>query len=521
MSKKRKELAKALKNDSKATFDAIADAEKKGYLPEIKLFHLDHKLIENRLATLEERIQFRTAERNKEYLHCRQIWGERYAHQDGETFSFGNWNKDICDNYALRASCTDKTLSPEEQLANKQKLTKMMEKTAYLQTSQIREPTDWQLKSSEIVHTNKYNETNGTPLAFIDSKQAIYINDGVLKNSQNCTYKPVAEAASGNPAALQCLVIHELNHKHNWEHDGLGQLSYTPTNAAKGDILTEKISLCTEYLHMTEEYATRKANGDKTIKYDDGTEKPLDTLLDIYPGLKDTVQKYGTDINNSETKKEIVKVAMNYWEEDRGKIYTKQTDRMIQLGQNAFNKCSFSKQMEVLKDEEQTYQKVSTAMLSDINIGSRQIDLKDCRNLIDTVSSEDIKQRISEKNASDTFFNQLIYTPTYQEYQAINNYLESIGKKTDAEKMDHIAKTVQQGVFSFNSHDKALEDIMKSHNKQIIFSATEIEKDNDCVIAIFGYEKNKFDITEYVTKSQENTKQQNQSVAFSSVSRER
>ena len=533
----RKKLAHELKKQSLTASEILASAKEKGFLPEIELTELDKWLIKDKQQTLEQRIAAREKERNDDYLESLKIWGSRYQEANKDKFTFGNWNKINCDNYTIRAACGDKSLSYEEQLANKKKFAKMTEKKAYLNASQISDPTNWKLNDADVVRETKemvvkYNQASAEagltarsgqevsvsnvqrpatsfncPLLYNPTDGKIHVNEEIIQSMKPGNYNPINEAALGNKAALNCLIYHELNHKHNYEHDGLGQLSYTPVNAIKGDVLTEKLSLCTEYFHMVKEYNDSKAKGKTTVKYSDGTEKPLDSLLDIYPGLKEAVQKHGTDVNDPETKKAIVTAAMNYWENERKNVYLRsggQTERIMMDGHETFNLCSFSKQMELLKNEEDTYRNVSTAMLSDINIGDQQIDLKDCRDLIDNFTTEDAKKMIADHNEKDTFYDQRVSVPSYQEYKEINDYLESIGKKTDEEKMEHIAKTVRTASFCLDSYDKQLESIIMSHNPQITSDAMGIERTNDAIIAV--YSGRKFDITEYAGRSSSDTK---------------
>ena len=526
----RNDVSAVMKEQADKAHQIIADAEKNGYLPEISINEYDKWVIEERQITLEKRIAEKNEERNKEYLKSRAIWGERYANPDKEEFTFGNWSKELTDAYTIRSNVTDTTLPYADQLENKKKLAELTEKTVHLNGSQIRTPTNWQLKNEDIIYeskqtVDKYNQfmiqegikqrsdpnykvksypkddipntSYSTPLTFTDKEAKIFVNKEIIATMKETSYKPMEEAAQGNEVALNCLIYHELNHMHNNAYDGLGQLSYTTTNAIKGDVLTEKLSLCTEYLTMAKEYNERKAKGEMTIKYNDGSEKPLDGLLDIYPGFKETVEKYGSDINNPETKRALVKAAMKYWDDDRGSCYTSQNKQWMMVGNNVFNGCSFSKQMELLKNEEDTYKKVSTAMLSDINIGNQQVTLTDCKDLIDTYTTENAHQLINKHNEKDTINEAPIFVPTYQEYQEINQYLESIGKKTDAEKMAHIAKTVQTASFSVTYYDKKLENIMLSHNPKITSEALTIERTEDKVVA--SIYDNKYDITEFAT----------------------
>ena len=495
------EIAEELATDAKKARQIIANAEKNGYLPQITLNPQDKFMIEDHQASLEERIAYRTAIRNKEYLELHQLWGERYANP--QHFSVGNWSKENYENYSLRVAASDNTLPLEEQQENKKRLAEKTKNMAYLKTSHIQTEFDWQLKTEDIIHTDSGKNTSYSPMMYNFEQQTLFVNDTILKNAANNAYKPLKEAALGNPAALNCIIHHELNHKQNWENDGLGKLSYTPVNAAKGAVLTEKISLCTEYLQMAKEYHDRKAKGDTTIKYKDGSEKPLDSLLDIYPGLKETAEKYGTDINKPEIKQEIVKTAINYWNNERGQDYTDQTISEAQWGNTYFNQCSFTNQLEALKNEEQTYKEVSTAMLSGVNIGGQQINLTDCKDLIDTFTTEDAKKMITKHNEENLAHDNLIFTPTYQEYQEINSHLEAIGKTTDAEKMDHIAKTIQQSSHSLEPYDKNLENIILKHNPKITADALNIEKTEDKIIAKFLNEK--YDITEYDAKKQQTT----------------
>lgn len=498
----RNDLAENMSAQAQKAQQIIADAEKNGYLPKVELSGADKWDIEERQTTFEERIALRTEERNKEYLEYRESFGKKYTNP--QRFGFGNWSKENCDNYTLRAACNDKNLSREEQLENKKKLAQMTEEMTYLNTSHLQNTFDWKLHTTDIVHTDKGADSSYSPLAYNFGKQTLFINDTILKNAQNSGDKLFTEVGKGNPAALNCAMYHELNHKQNWENDGLGKLSYTPVNAAKGAVLTEKISLCTEYLTMAKEYNERKEKGDTTIKYTDGSEKPLDSLLEIYPGFKDTAEKYGTDISNPEVRREFIKAAMNYWKNDRSNDYVDQTKTEAQWGNKYFNQCSFSKQMELLKDEDETYKKVSEAMLKDINIGEQQISLTDCKDLIDTFRTEDAKKLIKEHNQKDDTHENPVYMPTYQEYQEINVYLESQGKKTDAEKMDHIAKTVKQASNSLTSYDKTLENIMLKHNPEITSGPLNIERtENQIIASIFD---KKYDITEFGKPQNEGTK---------------
>ena len=513
----RQQTAAEMSAQAKKAQQIIADAEKNGYLPKIELDAVDQWDIEHRQTSLEKRIAAKTEVRNQEYLQDRERWGKRYAKP--RDFNFGNWSKQNCDNYTIRAACADKSLSPAEQLENRKKLAKITEDMAYLNTSHLHNKFDWKLKDSDIVHTNKGEDSAYEPLAYNFSKQTLFINDQNLESAKNKKYKPIAEAAKGNPAALNCVLYHELNHKQNWEHDGLGKLSYTPINAAKGVVLTEKISLCTEYLTMAKEYNDRKAKGDKTIKYADGTEKPLDSLLEIYPGFKEVAEKYGTDINNPATKREFVKTAMNYWENDRGKEYnfknepdptTGRPKESITIdearwGSNYFNQCSFTKQAELLRDEEKTYNDVSSAMMRDINIGGQKMDLSDCKDLVDTFSTQEVQKILTEHNNNDTYHSHPITLPSQQEYQQINQYLESIGKKTDAEKMEHLSKTIQAAGTSAVPYDKNLETIMMRYNDKITSESLNIERKENTVVASFADKK--YDITEYATPAKANENQ--------------
>lgn len=65
----------------------------------------------------------------------------------------------------------------------------------------------------------------------------------------------------------------------------------------------------------------------------------------------------------------------------------------------------------------------------------------------------------------------------------------------DAEKMDHIAKTIQKASVSIESHDKTLENIMLSHNPKITSGPLNIEKTDKTIIATFA--DMKYDITEF------------------------
>lgn len=539
----KKEIAQALKTQFQNTFntkdngngdgdDIIADAEKNGYLPKVelsdemrkdieknKMSHKYEKYLENNQINYERYLADKKEQQKELYLRHRECLGKELADPNHD-FNFGNWSFLIKTTYIPHIKAANQTLSPEEKNENKQELIELTKKYAYLNTSQIKEPVDWLLKDEQIVHQSGNSLSTGairTPMAFSPTSRLIYINDSYFSNENNNTdsssgYKMYDEARKGNPAAYNCLIYHELNHKHNWEHDGLGQLTFTPINAAKGDILTEKISLCTEYLHMVQEYNNYKKQGIKTIEYNN-QQHHIDSLLEICPGLKEAITQHGSDLNDPKTKKAIVQAAMTYWDKERGKVYTKdggQTEQTTFDGYMYFITHPFSKQLQCLQQEEETYNKVSTAMLSDINIGDCQISLTDCKDIIDTFTNEDAKKMMMQKLPSKA---SPIPEPmpTLQEYQEINTYLESIGKTTDAEKMQHIVQTLETASPFLDSYDKKLEDIMLSHNPTIYSGFTRIEKKENAILAIEdegSKRETKYDLTEYTHQSSPKDPQQ-------------
>lgn len=112
----------------------------------------------------------------------------------------------------------------------------------------------------------------------------------------------------------------------------------------------------------------------------------------------------------------------------------------------------------------------------------------DCRDIIDTYTTENAKKFIADYDQGRT-------PASYQEYQEINQYLESIGKKNDEEKMAHISQTLSTASHSLDSYDKNLENIMLKYSPLITSGKYTIEKSDNKIIASDSY--GKYDITEY------------------------
>ncbi len=200
-------------------------------------------------------------------------------------------------------------------------------------------------------------------------------------------------------------------------------------------------------------------------------EKPLESVLEMFPGLKEAIPETGFDPNNPEQVRAIVQASSDYWKAERLEGYKEQSLDMAQSATTYFDSHTWSEQMELLKTQDETYARVSERMLQNIYIGQNvSIDLSSCRDLLDTMNNEEANQLITQYNQNNKNNDEYITNPSLEEMQQIDAYLTSKGLTTDVEKMNYMSDFVIDAVTRTNNiKDPTLSAIIFTHNPHISY----------------------------------------------------
>lgn len=254
-----------------------------------------------------------------------------------------------------------------------------------------------------------------------------------------------AEYLKGNPAAHIATYLHELAH-YNRNNAGLGHIDYAngETNLAL-NYVDEKSARVVETLAAVNIYNHCKAEGMDTFTYKDSTIK-LDTLLDMYPNLKETIKKHGSDLTNPQTVTEIAKVAGEAWDQYTRPVFEEKEFIQASNEKHAF----FSAQIQGVKDGEQAM----AAQLKNLDIGyGMKIDLpEECKEII-YPSKEYLHNYIIEHNGKMSH-------ASNEGLLAIDKYLEGKGITSAVEKEAYLKKQYENIVNRAPDTDVQLKDLM-------------------------------------------------------------
>lgn len=281
--------------------------------------------------------------------------------------------------------------------------------------------------------------------------------------------KPIREieVIAGNPEYTKRREDHEASHRYDYKCCGIGKLSTSPTNAARGDRLTETKAYAVEYLSAAQEYMTLKQQGQLTYQAD-GQEFPIESIIEGYTGLKEVIDTKGFDITDKQSVRNVVEVASKSWEAEHQENYMKQHLAQAAYASSTFAQYPISEQLDLLKNEEQTYTEVSEKMLKNTVVGrDTVIDLSDCRELLDTLDPNSFKENIRQAQQKGETNDKIdkINLISYKELSEINTYLEDKGVIKDAEKADYLNKHITATATRSENNDPELEGIMNKYNK--------------------------------------------------------
>lgn len=285
----------------------------------------------------------------------------------------------------------------------------------------------------------------------------------ITEHTQQSLTPETAESKVNNVLRQLSVLYHEnLHRKHNI-YDGMGKLGDTPINTIKEDRLTETTAKATEYLAIAQLYTTLKEQGVKNLDID-GEIKPLESMLDLCPNLRETIEKNGFNVNDPQSVRNVVKAASDYWHDEIKPLYEEQHANAAT--HNVNENVSFSTQLRTSKeDPEKRYQKTSKRMLSNVYIGSNTyVDLNHCRDLLDTMSNEEAQQIMNNHNITPP------QRPSQETLMAVDKYLEQKGAHTDEEKQAMLEVAFIKIVDRAPDADQELKKIMLQNGGSIKYS---------------------------------------------------
>lgn len=285
----------------------------------------------------------------------------------------------------------------------------------------------------------------------------------ITEHSQQSLTPETAENKVNNVLRQLSVLYHENLHRKNNIYDGMGLLGDTPTNAIKEDRLTETTAKATEYLAIAQLYTTLKEQGVKNLDID-GEIKPLESMLDLCPNLRETIEKNGFDINNKESVRNVVKAASDYWHKEIKPFYEEQHANAA--NNNINESVSFATQLRTAReDPDKRYEETAQRMLSDVYIGSNTaVDLNHCRDLLDTMSTEEAQKIMDNHNITPP------QRPSKETLIAVDRYLEQKGAHTDEEKQAMLEEAFIKIIDRAPDADQELKKIMLREGGSIRYS---------------------------------------------------
>lgn len=416
---------------------------------------------------------------------------EEFKFEDQIVGNVGNWGISTTKQYHQRVNAADKN-NPTHEIYQEQ-LEETLQSDDHTRTSQTHDITpenskihvrivnvdeidDEELENLQqdpnvsIVKTgedaNLDTKQRNNMASFVPNTQEIIMatyTDEEKEKAKSAGDTFEARFINGDKYATEEALNHEHVHRDHWINDGHGQLQTTPTNAAKADRLTETIAEAATWLQYAQTYQDEKKKGKETIEIN-GEQKPLSYILEGKPGLKEAMEGLNGDfdINNPEHKRAIVEASSQYWHKERQDTYDRQAHDAAVRSPDVFALQSYDKQRDILQNEEKTYGEVSERMLKDVPVlfGDIRVDLTDCRDLLDTMTTEDAKKLTAD-----------IPHVTAEEMQEIDAHLTAKGLNTETEKMEYMKNFLANSyVRSGECEDPELRNIMLKYNPNITYA---------------------------------------------------
>ena len=232
-----------------------------------------------------------------------------------------------------------------------------------------------------------------------------------------------------NPIAEILIKTHEVDiHGHHEEQGTVSNSSFSPYMSAVSSDMTERLAYFGEYIALTMLHNTMKNAGMETMVVD-GRDIPLENILDYKEGLKETIDKFGSDVSSSKFIEEIAKLSNDKWIKYQEEGYTNQAQNHTAAAENAGL-------MDMIICARK-WDKTQMAMIQGIKILDQDVHIpKDCLQYF-----KPSDERISSILGDDYISNDDLLN--------IDKYLDSIGLKNDEDKAYYI---IEQSV-KINNRD--------------------------------------------------------------------
>lgn len=335
--------------------------------------------------------------------------------------------------------------------------------TVIREQRQINTPEDLQ-KYRDLAHQN------GDNIIMPDYNLSPELADK-LKDVHN---NYAAEYLNGNTAAKLAVYFHELSH-YNRENKGIDNM---PKGNAETNLtlnyVDEKSAHVAENLALVNIYDQCKKTGAEYFEYKD-TKIKTDELLDMYPNLRECVEKNGSDLTKKDTLIAISKVAAESWDEHSLPSYKSGEFQEF----TSENNSSIVEQIQAVKDGK----KAMSEQLKDIDIGyGMKIDLPDeCKSFI-YPDKKKLQEFICENEDGRH--------PSNDGLLAIDAYLEKRGLKTNKAKDEYIRTQYEKIVNRTPDADNTLKDLMlnaelnPNNDKRIYYTDALIKKEQNGITVV-------------------------------------
>lgn len=260
----------------------------------------------------------------------------------------------------------------------------------------------------------------------------------------------------GDPVVRQAVLSHEINHSKDHVYLHVESKYNTPVNAAKYSNLTENVSFSVSYLSLANTYQNLKNQGVETIQVNNET-RPLDSVLDTYPGLRETYEKHGLDLNDPQSLRRYAELGVKY-KNDANEEYDKRMYNSFMNANDARHEKPFANVVAEAQSEEADFNKTSHAMVSKVYLDDKTcVDLSSCYDILSNKSTQDVYNIVDrQSNGKDCA------VPS-ENIVAVNNYLNS-KNIPDNEKGDYITEQYFLMLENDPSADKGLKEIMLQSN---------------------------------------------------------
>lgn len=319
------------------------------------------------------------------------------------------------------------------------------------------------------------NYVEGALAAYDVKAKKVYMQDVPLtkeleENLEKANDKAALEYMQGdNTVVKNGVLYHEMTHLNHMKYTGAADLTH-PVDIAKFDRLTETTAVAVEYLNAAQQYTFMKEQGITTIEFN-GEQKPLESILEPYQGLKEVVLEKGFNADDPKSVRNVVEASSKYWHESRSELYARQHKNAVNTGKKASNL------FELLESDDKEYQKVAQKATKQVYIGNnKNVDLSNCMDLLDTMTTDDAQKLLADEkiiNSSDV---------TYQKLGEVSAYLDSIGITDAKAKTSYLTENFENITTRNGDYDETLKNIMlntNTPNKGTILYADNITEKTD------------------------------------------